>query len=238
MTTGLTYNTYVTQIATLAVVQSTEVNFVSILPQMITYAENRLCRDLDFLSTQVTNTYTLTSGSNALSIPTSDFITLQTINVVISGASTPLLPVAKEYLQNVWGSNAGVGVPSLFAVTGGDLATTGNVSQNLIFGPWPDANYTISVTGTARPASLSATNSTTFISNYLPDLMIMASMIYISAYQRNFGRQSDDPAMAQSYEGQYQLLLKSAAVEEARKKFQSSGWMSYSPAAAATPSRG
>jgi hypothetical protein len=238
MTTGLTYNTYVTQIATLAVVQSTEVNFVSIIPQMITYAENRLCRDLDFLSTQVTNTYTLTSGSNALSIPTGDFVTLQTINIVISGASTPLLPVAKEFLQNVWGSSANPSVPLYFAVTGGDLATTGNVSQNLIVGPWPDSNYTISVTGTARPASLSAANSTTFISNYLPDLMIMASMIYISAYQRNFGRQSDDPAMAQSYEGQYQLLLKSAAVEEARKKFQSNAWTSYSPAAAATPSRG
>jgi hypothetical protein len=238
MTTGLTYSTYVTQIATMSVVPETDPNYVIIIPQMITYAENRLCRDLDFLSTQVSNTYTLTSGSNSLSIPTSDFVTLETVNINISGTLTPVLPVAKEFLQNVWGSNNTLGVPTYFAVYGGDLATTGKVSQNLIFGPWPDSNYTISVTGTARPASLSATNTTTFISNYLPDLMIMVSMIYISAYQRNFGRQADDPAMAQSYENQYQLLLKSASVEEARKKFQSSGWTSYSPAAAATPSRG
>ena len=66
----------------------------------------------------------------------------------------------------------------------------------------------------------------------------MASMIYVSAYQRNFGRQSDDPQMAQSYENQYTNLLKSAFIEEARKKFQSAGWASYSPPAAATPTRG
>jgi len=68
--------------------------------------------------------------------------------------------------------------------------------------------------------------------------MIMASMIYISAYQRNFGRQSDDPAMAQSYEGQYNALLKSALVEEVRKKYEAAAWTSYSPSPVATPTRG
>jgi hypothetical protein len=65
----------------------------------------------------------------------------------------------------------------------------------------------------------------------------MASMIFVSGYQRNFGRASDDPAMAQSYEAQYQTLLKGATVEEARKKFESSGWTSQSPAVVSSPSR-
>lgn len=81
-------------------------------------------------------------------------------------------------------------------------------------------------------------NGVSFISQYLPDLLLMASMIYISAYQRNFGRQSDDPQMAQSYEGQYQALLKSATVEEARKKFEAAAWSSQSPAQVASPTRG
>jgi hypothetical protein len=81
-------------------------------------------------------------------------------------------------------------------------------------------------------------NGVSFISQYLPDLLIMASMVYISAYQRNFGRQSDDPQMAQSYEGQYQALLKSATVEEARKKFEAAAWSSQSPAQVASPTRG
>ena len=85
---------------------------------------------------------------------------------------------------------------------------------------------------------MAASNQTTFISQYLPDLLIMASMVYISAYQRNFGRQSDDPQMAQSYESQYQTLLKSAAVEEARKKFEGPGWTSQSPSPISSPTRG
>jgi hypothetical protein len=72
---------------------------------------------------------------------------------------------------------------------------------------------------------------------YLPDLMIMASMIYISAYQRNFGRMNDDPQMAQSYESQYQALKASAMVEESRKKFQAAAWSSMSPAPIASPTR-
>ena len=50
--------------------------------------------------------------------------------------------------------------------------------------------------------------------------------------------QPNDPAMPANYEGQYQTLLKSATVEEFRKKFQSGGWTSMSPAVVATPTRG
>ena len=238
MTTGLTYSTYVSQIATLAVVPTTDTNFQSILPMMITYAENRICRDLDFLSTQYANTYTMTSGNNQLTIPTDDFITIQTVAVTSGTANLPLLPVTKEYIQNVYNDSSSTGVPSVFAVYGGDQATTGLTSQYLIFGPYPSQSYSVLVTGTARPASLSSTNAQTFISTYLPDLFIMASMIYVSAYQRNFGKEADDPQMAQSYEGQYKFLLASSGIEEARKKFQSAGWTSYSPAPVASPTRG
>jgi len=238
MTTGLTYSQYVTQIATMAVVPETDPNYVIILPQMITFAENMICRDLDFLSTQGSRTYTMTTGASQLTIPTSDFITIQTVSVTSGTNTIPLLPVAKEYIQNVYGGSGFNGTPALFAVYGGDVATTGNTSQYIIVAPWPDQNYPTLITGTMRPASLSATNTTSFISTYLPDLLIMASMVYISAYQRNFGRANDDPQMAVTYQSEYQRLLGAAQVEEARKKFQSAAWTSYSPAAAASPTRG
>ena len=120
---------------------------------------------------------------------------------------------------------------------GGDLATYGVTSNVIEFAPYPNSNYTIRVTGTVRPPSMSATNLTTYVSLYLPDVFIMASMIYISAYQRNFGRANDDPQMAVTYESQYKELLKSSYVEEARKKFQAGAWTAYSPAQAASPTR-
>jgi hypothetical protein len=233
------YNTYVQQIATMAVIPTSDANYQIILPQMISYAELRMQRDLDFLSTQISTTaYSLTINNNTLTIPQSQFVTTQTMEVIsTSGASSPLLPVTKEFIQNVYGSGSSTGLPTYYAEYGGDSATTGFTSQLMIVGPIPDSSYQVRLTGTVRSAPLSATNTQTYISTNLPDMMIMASMIYISAYQRNFGRQSDDPQMAQSYESQYQVLLRSALSEENRKKYEAAAWSSYSTAPAATPSR-
>ena len=241
MTTGLTYATYVTQIATLAVVPESDAAFVTILPQMITYAENRMYRELDFLSTVTTNnTYTTTPGTPFASFTLADFITLQQINVITpagetvpnSGTRNPLLPATKEFLNLVYPSSSSAALPEYFAMF------TQNTDNVVLFGPWPDDTYTLELVGTYRPASLSSVNTTTFISTYLPDLLIMASMIYVSGYQRNFGRANDDPQMAVTYESQYKALLQGATVEEARKKFQSSAWTSMSPATVASPTRG
>ena len=237
---SLTYASYVQQIATMAVVPVTDTNFTIIIPSMIDYAELRMQRDLDFLSTQIsTNAYTFTGGNNTLTLPTSQFIVPQTFEVIDgSGNSTPLLPVGKEFIQNVYGSGSATGLPQYFAVYGGDTNTTGNTSQYIIVGPTPSSSYAVRLTGTISSAPLSASNTTTFISTYLPDMFIMASMIYISAFQRNFGRLNDDPQMAQTYESQYQALKASALIEENRKKFQAAAWTSYSPAPAASPTRG
>jgi hypothetical protein len=238
MTTGLTYSQYVTQIATMAVVAENDPAFVEILPQMITYAENRMCRDLDFLFTSTAITgYACTVGSRSITIPQGTIVVSEQINIITpagtadpdAGTRVPCLPTTKEFLDAVYGASSYTGVPQYFVPFNDNL---------FLVGPYPDQNYYVEIVGTFRPASLSVSNPTTFISLYLPDVMIMASMVYVSAYQRNFGRMSDDPAMAQSYEGQYQALLKGAGVEEARKKFEASGWSSQSPSPVATPSRG
>ena len=238
MTTGLTYSQYVTQIATMAVVEENDPAFQIILPQMITYAENRMCRDLDFLFTSTALTgFACTVGTRSITVPEGTFVVSEQINIITpagtadpnAGTRVPCLPTTKEFLDAVYGASTYTGIPQYFVPFNDNL---------FLIGPYPDQNYYVEIVGTFRPSSLSISNPTTFISLYLPDVMIMASMIYVSAYQRNFGRQSDDPAMAQSYEGQYQALLKGAAVEEARKKFEASGWSSQSPSPVATPSRG
>ena len=245
MTTGLSYNgtvsgtmSYIQQVAEMAVVDQTDANYVAILPMMITYAENRMYRDLDFLFTSTSITgYAVTNGSRQIVIPDGTIVVSEQINLITpagtsspdAGTRVPLLPTTKEYLDAVYGSSSYTGQPKYFVPFNDNL---------FLVGPFSDATYFIEIVGTYRPVSLSSTNTTTFISLYLPDVFIMASMIYISAYQRNFGRQSDDPAMAQSYEGQYQTLLKGAAVEEARKKFEAAAWSSQAPAPVASPSRG
>jgi hypothetical protein len=252
MTTGLSYDgtvagttSYVQQIATMAVVEPTDSNFLIVLPQAITYAENRIYRDLDFLQTSTSLTATLTAGSRTLTFtdpPEGTFVVSEQINVItpstvtdpdnVDAVRNPCLPVTKEFLDQIYGSSAVAnrGVPAYYAPFNDKL---------FYVGPTPDESYTVEVVGTVRPPSMSSTNLSTFISLNLPDLMIMASMIYIAAYQRNFSSASgNDPQMPVTYETQYNALLKSAAVEEARKKYESSGWTSQSPSVVASPSRG
>lgn len=236
---GLTYSTYKTALATLSVVPETDPNWLAILPDAIEYAELRIYRDLDLLQT-VTRGYDYVCNPDNMftnAFPVEDFVTVQTVNVITplgvanpsAGTRNPLVPVALSYIQYAYPSSSGAGVPRYFAM----------LDQNTFaLGPWPDEEYMLEITGTYRPETLSATNTTTFISQFLPDLFLMASMIFISGYQRNFGRQSDDPAMAQSYESQYQSLLRGATVEEYRKKFAASGWTSMSPSPVASPGRG
>ena len=255
---GLTYSSYVTQIAQMAVVEENDVNFQAILPMMLNYAELRICRDLDLISTSVAlsgNAYRLTAGNRRINFNEnlndgSYFVVCEQINLIVGGGSSPgsgeripLIPTTKEFLDAVYGSSlsADRAQPKYFAPFNESL---------FLVGPVPNVDYFTEVVGTVRPASLDtrpvpnpanlppSQSNQTFISQYLPDLLIMASMVYISAYQRNFGRQSDDPQMAQSYEGQYQTLLKQAGVEEARKKFEAGAWSSQSPATVATPTRG
>lgn len=248
--TGLTYSTYVTQIAEMAVVDPADVNFVTILPAMIDYAELRIYRDLDLMSTSTSftsPTIRLNPGNRNLSFPmtlpdgSGSIVVSEQINLILPAGETDpdgptasrvtLLPTTKEYLDVVYGSNAtsSRAQPQYFTA----------FNENLFFvGPVPDQTYYVEVVGTYRPNTMSVSNTTTFISQYFPDMLIMASMVYISAYQRNFGRQSDDPQMAQSYESQYQTLLRSAGVEENRKKYEGPGWTSQSPSPIASPTRG
>lgn len=235
---GFDYTSYVNQIALLAVVSPTDSNFVSNIPAMIDYAELRILRDLDLLlmSDSLTGYY-FSVGSRQLTIPLGSMLISEQINVITPstvsdpelGTRNPLVAVTKEYLDQVYGDSSVRGLPEYYAPFNDNL---------FLVGPFPDQGYYVEIVGVIRPPTLSATNPTTFISQYFPDLFTMASMVYVSGYQRNFGRQSDDPQMAQSYEQQYKILLEGASKEEARKKYESVGWSSMDPSPLATPTRG
>lgn len=230
---SLNYTTYVAQLSNIMAVQSSTTQFQTMLPGCIDYAEQRLYRELDLLSTVVTDTTgALVSGSRNFTLPTTSngkFITIQNINLITpvsatftTGTRVPLAPIDKSYLDSVWGSSTGSTIPKNFAM----------IDQwNIIVGPWPDANYKVEVIGTIRPNPLSATNTATFLTTYLPDLFIAASMIFASGYQRDFGAQADNPQQAQSWEAQYENLIKSAGIEEIRKKWAGPGWSSMSTVA-------
>ena len=231
---SLNYTTYVNQITNIMAVSPTTTQFQTMLPGMIDYAEQRIYREIDLLNTVViTATTSLTAGNRNFNLPTTsngNYVTVQGVNVIYpyqattveSGQRRPLEPVTRDYLDYVWNSNITLTTPQYFAMIDQD---------SLIVGPWPDGPYIMEVIGTIRPNPLTQTNPTTFLTLYLPDLFIAASMIFASGYQRDFGSQSDNPQQAASWEHQYQVLFQSANAEELRKKFAGPGWTSMSAVA-------
>lgn len=234
----MNYTDLVNTIANLTVIGATEPNFVQIFPQGITYAEDRLYRELDLLSTVTRDSAPLITSNRNFTLPqnngrfvvTNGFnvITPSSITIPDNGSRIQMIPVSRDYLDAVYGSVAGTGVPTMYAPI---------TDQQFIVGPWPDQAYTIECVGTIQPAPLSSTNPTTFLSLYLPDLLTAAVMIFMTGYQRDWGAQADDPSQAQSWQGQYDKLFASANIIEQRKRYAAGGWASLSPTPIATPSR-
>jgi hypothetical protein len=219
----------------------------SLIPAAPNYAELRIQRDAQLLPLQTSNGYTLTAGNNTLSIPTSDFVVVQTFWVNVNGDLEPLTPVSKEWLQNVYPGMGVQGPPRYFAPIGGDFATAGATSHIFQLGPVPDSAYPLTIFGMIRMPSLyqfsdngtDATTKYTFISEWMPDALIAASLIWLTGFQRDFGAmgQVDEAGMGVSWEATYQALMKGIAVEEGMKRFQSSAWSSMGVPVAATPDR-
>lgn len=241
----MNYTGFVQSISNLLVVPTTDPGFVIALPDIINDAELRLYRELDFLSTIVRDSsaalttsnrnFTLPEGT-ATTGPTGPFVVVDGINIVTpagtanpdSGTRNQLTPVSKEFLDAAWPSVTGATVPQYFAMI---------TQTSIITGPWPDAAYQVEVIGTQRPVSLSATNPTTFLSLYLPDVLLAAAMVFGCGYQKNWSSMADDPKSAVSWESHLQALLRGAQVEEARKKFTADGWSSKEPSPIVTPAR-
>jgi hypothetical protein len=225
-----TYNQYVVNLANTLVVSATDPNYLQELPTIIDDAEQRIYRELDLLTTIVRDqSGSLTANSRNFTFP-QHFVVSESLNVFAPNR-IQLIPTTREFIDHVYGNELSTNIPSVpqyYAMI---------TDQTIIVGPPPDTNYTMEVVGTIRPAPLSATNTTTYLTQYLPDLFFAASCQFGFAYLQNYGAAADNPQSTSSWEAHYQALKASADIEEARKKYQSAAWSPKQPIPITTPPR-
>jgi len=242
---AINYSTLISECATITVISSTvlvtgDSNFSGIMDAAINYAEGRLYRDLDLVSASIVDASVVcTSGVRTVSLSTAAGNPLQidALNILSSAGTTssnatriPLVPAARSVIDMIYPSvvSSNCGQPQFFA----RLSDT-----QVIMGPAPDQAYGIEMQATIRPDPLSASNSSTWLTQNVPELMVAATMVFLTGYMRNYGAQADDPQMAQSWEGQYKALMATAQVDSMRQKFESAAWTAQSPTPLATPPR-
>lgn len=234
------YANWFADVAKLTAIEADDADFISIMPACRSYAEGRIYRELDMLVANVRDgSASCTPSSRNFNLPTSigTFLIVTGVNIITpagaaadSGTRVPLEPVSQEWMDYNWPSLTGTGVPQYFSYFTQNTYNPGGVTQNQVsFGPWPDQAYRVEVVGKIQPAPMSDSNPNTYLTDYLYDLLIAASMIFMAGYQQNYGLQADDPRQAVSWSTTYKELLDSAGVQEARKRFAGPGWTSKSP---------
>jgi hypothetical protein len=236
------YDTYVATMANLTAYDPTDPDFIQILPSFIAYAENRIYREADFLSTIIRDdSANLTANSRNFTLPSSvgQFDVVRQVNVITPAGSTtadgqrnPLTGVSTEVIDALWPSESApeaTTIPDMFSMLTDD---------QIIVGPPPGDAFNVEVIGTVIPTPLSASNTTTYLTLYLWDLFIAASMVFAAGFMKNYGAQADDPRQAMSWETQYQTLFKSADLVDSRQRFAAASWTSAQPENYATNQRG
>lgn len=235
---ALTYSSFVSSLANMLVIPSDDPDFVSVLPNIIDDAEQRIYRELDLLATIVRDTSgSLTANNRNFTFP-QHIVVSESINIfVVDGALTkryPLIPVTREWMDAVYPDEVFQGdvgvtyIPKYYAMI---------TDQTIIVGPSPTQSYQVEVVGTIRPTPLSASNTTTYLTLYLPDLFLAEALIFGYGYMKDYGATTDDPRSSATWNQHYQDLWQSANIEENRKKYTAQGWTPKQPAPIATPPR-
>lgn len=212
-------------------------DFVNIFPRSIEYAENRINREIVFVADRVEETtlaFTANSRELNLSGGTPIVIVVEGLAAVSGGARYTFHPGSLDLIDVIWPD------PTLavdLTTYVGELYWAQKDADTIVVSPTPNASLAAVVTGIFRPAYISATNTTDYISDNYPELLVAACMIFMSGYVRNFGAQADTPKMAQSWEEQYKTLYMSAALEEQRRRGQGAGWSAQLPTPIAQPQR-
>ena len=150
-------------------------DLTSQIPDFITFAENRLRRELRIRQMLKSVTTATVKADSTVELP-SDFLQVRDF-VVVTNPLTPLSYSSPSALSNDPRASE-VGVPRSYTI----LASEFQLS------PIPDAIYTVKMLYFAAPAYLSSSNTTNVFLTTAPDALLYASLIEAEPYLMNDAR--------------------------------------------------
>ena len=193
----MTYDELVTNIRNYTEVDS-NVFSSSVINTFITMAENRILRDIDLDVFKKESTGTMTDGNRFLASP-SDILTHRYMFVTVSGEKVYLDFRDTSFMKEYWPDPTSKGVPKYYSVW----------DQNTFYiAPTPNSNYAVQLGYIHRPAQLSSTNTTTWISTYSPEALLYATLIQAYSYTKG------PMEMMQYFENAYAQAIQGLGIEQ------------------------
>jgi len=195
MATSYSYTTLTTAIRAYTEVDNDPAVTATVLTQtvideFIMAAEHRINTELPMDSDRKVQEGTLVADDNTINSPAGALFirgveVFNTSNT--SEAGTWLEKKDQTYLTEYVGRLTGpegdltaqdvTGLPKYYAMFGGATALTDSTSGGLYLAPTPDANYKFRIYYNAMPVALSGSNTTTYLSNYMPQILLYACLV-------------------------------------------------------------
>ena len=169
-----------------------------VVDTFITMAENRILRDIDLDVFKKESTGTLTIGSKFLGAP-SDILTHRYLMITVDGDQRFLDFRDTSFVKEYWPDGTDTATPKYYSVW----------DQNtFLLSPTPDAAYAVEVGYVYRPAQLSSSNTTTWISTNVPEALLYACLIQAYSYTKG------PLEMLQYFENAYKQAIQGLGIEQ------------------------
>lgn len=193
----MTYDELVTNIRNYTEVGS-NVFTNSVINTFITMAENRILRDIDLDVFKQEATGSLTASNKFLSAPTT-ILTHRYLMVTVDGEQIFLDFRDTSFMKEYWPDGTETGVPKYYSVWD---------DNTFYIAPTPNQNYAVELGYIYRPAQLSSTNPTTWVSNNAPEALLYACLIQAYSYTKG------PKEMLDYFEGSYRQALGGLGIEQ------------------------
>jgi len=145
------------------------------IPDFITFAENRLRRELRVRQMLKSVTTATVSGDSTVEVP-SDFLEIRDF-VVLTNPIQPLSYSSPSTLSNDPRASE-VGVPKSYTI----------LANEFLLSPVPDGVYTLRLLYHSAPPYMSSTNASNVFLNVAPDALLYAALLEAEPYLMNDGR--------------------------------------------------
>jgi hypothetical protein len=176
----------------------------SIIDGFILDSEFRILREVDSDNNRKYATATIIAGQPYVSTPllTSQTLIIREAQIIPSANYTGPNAVV-EYRDtgfiNEYNASNATGLPKYFSYWD---------EENIVVAPIPDLTYTMQINYILKPAGLSVSNTTTYLSNQFPTGLLYACLVEAYGFLKG-------PAdMIQFYEQKYQSVLQGFSIEQ------------------------
>ena len=195
----MTYDELVTNIRNYTEVDA-NVFSNSVINTFITMAENRILRDIDLDVFKLEVAGNLTAGNKFLTAPT-DILTHRYIMLTNPVTSDQIFLDFRDtsFMKEYWPDGADTGIPKYYSVW----------DQNTFYvAPTPAASYAVELGYIYRPAQLSPTNTTTWVSINAPEALLYACLIQAYSYTKG------PPDMLAYFNNAYKEAIQGIGIEQ------------------------